>query len=134
MSIIKSTGAVVAGLAAASIASLGTDAALKAAGVLPHDHLYVGVPLVLTVIGYRTVFNILGAYLTASLAPRRPLKHAVILGGIGTFFSAFGAVATYDMDIGPHYYALSLVVLAMPSALLGGYLQTRGRAARVAVA
>ncbi|MEV6278954.1 hypothetical protein [Nocardia sp. NPDC051832] len=133
MSIIKSTGAVVAGLAAASIASVATDAALKAAGVLPQDHLYVSVPLVLTVIGYRTVFNVLGAYLTAALAPRRPMKHAVILGGIGTAFSALGAVATYNMDIGPHYYALSLVVLALPSALLGGYLRTGRPVARTAV-
>jgi hypothetical protein len=63
-----------------------------------------------------------GCYLTAKLAPGNPMKHALILGGIGTVLSAAGAIATANMNLGPAWYAWSLVVIALPVAWLGGKL------------
>lgn len=50
---------------------------------------------------YHTVFGILGAYITARLAPRRPMLHALILGAIGVAVSILGAVVTWSK--GPEF-------------------------------
>ena len=43
---------------------------------------------------YRTVFAIAGCYITARLAPDRPMMHALVLGSVGVVRSTAGAVAT----------------------------------------
>jgi hypothetical protein len=121
-SILRSIGAVVAGLIFIVITHTATDALLEGIGVLPKGHLNVGPGLILLVIFYRALFSLAGCYLTASLAPNHPRKHALILGGIGTVLSAVGAIATADMNLGPAWYAWSLVVIALPVAWAGGKL------------
>jgi hypothetical protein len=119
---LKSIGSVLAGLIFIGITHTGTDAILEGTGVLPKGHLNVGAGLILLVILYRAIFSIAGCYLTAKLAPRNPMKHSLILGGIGTVLSAAGAIATADMNIGPAWYGWSLVVIALPIAWLAGRL------------
>ena len=70
---------------------------------------------------YRTIFGVLGAYITARLAPSRPMMHALILGAAA---AAAGAIAMWDKmpAIGPKWYALVLIVLGLPTAWLGGKL------------
>jgi hypothetical protein len=121
-SILKSIGAVVAGLIFIGVTHTATDALLEGIGVLPKGHLNVGPGLILLVIFYRAVLSLAGCYLTAWLAPNQPMKHALILGGIGTVLSAVGAIATADMNLGPAWYAWSLVVIALPVAWAGGKL------------
>jgi hypothetical protein len=121
-SILKSIGAVVAGLIFIGVTHTATDALLEGIGVLPKGHLNVGPGLILLVIFYRAVLSLAGCYLTAWLAPNQPMKHALILGGIGTVLSAVGAIATADMNLGPAWYAWSLVVTALPIAWAGGKL------------
>jgi hypothetical protein len=64
---------------------------------------------------------VLGAYITARLAPNRPMMHALVLGALGTVAAAAGAVAMWDKmpEIGPKWYALVLIVLGLPTAWLG---------------
>src|SRR5687767_11499532 len=119
---LKSIGAVLAGLIFIATTHTGTDAILEGTGVLPKGHLNVGPGLILLVIFYRTIFSIAGCYLTAKFAPRNPMKHSLILGGIGTVLSAAGAIAAADMNIGPAWYGWSLVVIALPIAWLAGRL------------
>jgi hypothetical protein len=123
--ILKSIGAVIAGLIFIVITHTAIDAILESTGVLPKGHLYVGTGLILFVIFYRAVFSLLGCYLTARLAPQKPMKHALILGAIGFVLSAAGAIATADMNLGPAWYAWSLVVISLPIAWLGGKLYLR---------
>jgi hypothetical protein len=120
--ILKSIGAIVAGFIFIGVTHSATDAILENTGVLPKDNLYVSTSVILFVILYRAVFSVIGCYLTAKLAPKNPMKHALILGGIGTLLSAAGAVVTADMNLGPAWYAWSLVVIAIPIAWLGGKL------------
>jgi hypothetical protein len=120
--IFKSIGAVVAGLVFIFITHSATDFILESAGILPKGHLHVGAGLILFVIFYRAVLSLLGCYLTAKLAPKKPMKHALILGCIGTVLSAAAAVATANMNLGPAWYAWSLVVISLPVAWLGGKL------------
>ncbi len=116
----KSVWAVLAGFLVIVILSIAFDTLLKLMGILPWDHLFVSTGLILFVILYRAVFSLAGCYLTAKLAPRNPMKHAIILGIIGTVLSAVGAVL--GADLGPVWYAWTLAVIAIPIAWLGGKL------------
>jgi hypothetical protein len=120
--ILKSIGAVLAGFIFIGVTHTGIDAILEGIGVLPKGNLYVSTPLILFVIFYRAIFSLAGCYLTAKLAPKNPMKHALVLGGIGTLLSAAGAIVTADMNLGPAWYAWSLVIIAIPVAWLGGKL------------
>ena len=89
--------------------------------------------LILGLLAYRTVFNIAGCYLTARLAPARPVRHALVLGTIGLVLSIMGALANAQMQLGPAWYPWVLVVLALPCAWLGGKLaEMRASGGRVA--
>jgi hypothetical protein len=92
----------------------------EGAGVLPQGHLFVGPGLILMVLGYRAVLSLIGCYLTARLAPRNPMAHALSLGVIGTIFSAVGTIAMADRS--PAWYGWMLTALAMPIAWLGAKL------------
>ncbi|MEJ7644938.1 MAG: hypothetical protein WKF87_10105 [Chryseolinea sp.] len=118
--ILKGIGAVLAGLVFIGITHSVTDAILEAIGVLPSGHLNVEPGLILFVILYRAIFSIAGCFLTAKLAPRNPMTHALILGAIGTIASAIGAIVTANMNIAPAWYGWSLVVMALPLAWLAG--------------
>jgi len=128
---LRSAAAILAGFIAVVALSLGTDALLREAGIFPAlgqsltDSLYGLATL------YRTIYGIAGSYLTARLAPNRPMWHALLGGFIGLVISSAGAVATWNKgpEFGPHWYPLALVVTALPCAWLGGRLyelQSRG--------
>jgi len=123
---LKSIGAVLAGFLFIVITHTTTDFILESAGILPTGHLNVGAGLILVVLGYRAVFSLAGCYLTARLAPQKPLKHALILGGIGTVLSVVGAVATANMNLGPAWYPWTLAAISLPVAWIGGKLFTPG--------
>ena len=123
----RSIGAVLAGFVVVFILSLGTDAALHAAGVFPPWGAsmvgYDGALLLAT--AYRAIYGVLGSYITARLAPDRPMQHALVGGVIGLALSIVGAAVTWNGGpaFGPHWYPLALVVLTMPTAWLGGKLR-----------
>lgn len=121
--LLKSIGAILAGLIFIVITHTATDALLEKAGVLPKDNLFVGTGLILLVIGYRSVFSFIGCYLTAKLAPRKPMKHALILGLIGLVLSSVGAIVA--ADLGPAWYGWTLAVISLPLAWLGAKLYER---------
>jgi hypothetical protein len=127
----RSIGAVFAGLVFIGVTHSAIDAVLEAVGVLPKGHLNVGAGLILFVILYRAIFSLLGCYLTAKLAPQNPMKHALILGGIGTVLSAAGAIATANMNIGPAWYAWSLAFIALPIAWIAGKLFLKRKSTEV---
>lgn len=120
----RSIGAVIAGVAVGVILSIGTDFALHAAGILPA----IGQPMSDGLFGlaafYRTVYGILGSYLTARLAPGKPMLHAMVLGFLGLAANILGAVATWNRGaaLGHHWYPVTLIVLALPTAWLGAKL------------
>jgi len=119
----RSIGAVLAGMLAVVILSLGTDLALHAAGIFPAlgDRMSDNLLVLATV--YRTIYAVLGGYITARLAPNRPMQHARLNGLIGVALITLGAVVTWNRALGPHWYPLALVVTALPTAWLGGKLR-----------
>jgi hypothetical protein len=120
----KSIAAVVAGALVGIILSIGTDAVLHVLGVFPPlGQPAADGPLMLAT-AYRTAYGVAGAYITARLAPYRPMFHALLLGGLGMVASTVGAAATWNrMDaFGPHWYPVALIVLAIPTAWVGGQI------------
>lgn len=120
--ILRSVGAVLAGLIFIGVTHTATDAILENIGVLPKGNLHVGTGLILVVIGYRAVLSLIGCFITAWLAPKSPMKHALALGILGVLLSAAGAIATANMNLGPSWYAWTLVAISLPIAWLGGKL------------
>jgi hypothetical protein len=124
-STLRSIGALFAGFVAVVILSIGTDMVLHATGVFVPPGRTMSDALFLLATAYRTVYGIAGSYLTARLAPRRPMLHALVGGGIGTAIATLGAILTWNQpEFGPHWYPLALVALGMPTAWAGGKLRT----------
>jgi hypothetical protein len=122
-SIGRSVLALFAGFATGIVLSLGTDLGLHAVGLWPSlDQPMSGQLLVFATV-YRTIYGIIAAYIVARLAPYRPLGHALIGGAIGTVVSIAGAAVTWNRGLGPHWYAIALIFVALPSAWVGGRLR-----------
>jgi uncharacterized MnhB-related membrane protein len=131
---LKSIGAVLAGFVVVVILSLSTDIVLHALHVFPPwGQSMVGFDraLLLATI-YRTIFGVVGSYITARLAPDRPMGHALVGGVLGLVLSIVGAAVTWNKGpaFGPHWYPLALVVLAMPQAWLGSKIRVMQLPAR----
>jgi hypothetical protein len=122
--ILRSIGAVLAGLLFVIIITTITDAILHATGIYPPWGLPMADSLFLVALAYRIVYGIAGGYITARLAPDRPLVHALILGLVGLVLSLLGALATWNRgpEFGPKWYPISLIVIAIPTAWIGGKL------------
>lgn len=121
----RSMVALLAGMFAGIILSVGTDLVLHLAGIFPALGERLSDPLLLLATVYRTVYGVASSYITARLAPDRPMMHALVLGMLGLVVSIVGAVATWNKGpaFGPHWYPLVLIVLAIPTAWLGGKLR-----------
>jgi hypothetical protein len=122
---LRSAGAVLGGFVTVFVLSSVTDAVLHATGVYPPAGRTMSAGLFVLAIAYRTVFTVLGGFLTARLAPARPVRHAVVLGMVGTLAALVGVLAFWNRgpEFGPHWYPIALVVLALPSTWLGGQLR-----------
>lgn len=112
---------VLAGFLVIVILSVVTDAILENNGVLPPpDKGLFDTGLLLLALTYRCIYSVIGCYITARLAPDRPVAHALALGLLGVVVSAVGTIAA--QGLGPAWYGIALVVLALPLAWLGGEL------------
>ena len=125
----RSTGAVLLGFFAVVVLSLGTDQVLHVLKVYPPWGQPMHDPgLNLLALAYRIVYTVVGGYVTARFAPHNPMRHALALGIVGLVVGAAGAIATIPMGLGPSWYPIALVVIALPLTLLGGTLHRRRQA------
>jgi hypothetical protein len=118
----KSIWAVVAGVLVIIVVTTLVDALLHVAGVFPPMNEPIDTPLALLATAYRIVISVGGAWLTARLAPGKPMKHALILGLVGVALGLVGVVLTWNLALGPRWYPIALVVLAVPQCWAGGRL------------
>ncbi len=119
----RSILALLAGFIVNVMLSLVTDFALQAVGILPaigrgpmNDFQSA------LAAAYRTLFGVISSYIVARLAPYRPLEHALVGAAIGMMLATAGAVATWNKSLGPHWYPLLLIALALPSGWAGAKL------------
>lgn len=126
--LLRSAGALLAGFVSVVVLSLGTDQILHVFGVYPPwGEPMREASLNLLALSYRCIYGVVGPYIAARLAPRVPMAHALILGGVGFVLSLLGAIASFPLDIGPSWFPIALVVTALPLAWLGGGLARRNR-------
>ena len=118
----KSIWAVVAGVLVIIVVTTLVDIVLHATRVFPPMDQPINDALALLATSYRIVISIGGAWVTARLAPEKPMKHAMILGVAGLVLGLVGVVATWNLGLGPRWYPISLAVLAIPQCWVGGKL------------
>jgi hypothetical protein len=120
----RSVVALLAGFVVVVILSLGTDVLLHTTRVFPPWGQPISNPLFFLATAYRTVYAIVGSYITARMAPYKPMQHAIVGGVIGLVLSIVGAAVTWNKpELGPHWYPLALVVTALPCAWIGGRIR-----------
>ena len=119
----RSILAVMAGIVVGAALSLGTDEGLHLARVYPPWGERMADPLFGAATAYRIVYSILGSWVVARLAPYRPMLHAMIGGALGLAVSVAGAVATWNRDLGPHWYPVAVAAMALPCAWIGGRIR-----------
>ncbi len=123
MLVLRSFASVLAGLAVVVLLSVATDLLMHRTGIIPDGPMWNPWHNALALL-YRCAIQVLGGWVTARLAPRNPVRHAVILGFIGTAAALAGLIemgGTY----GPIWYPVALTVSALPTCWLGGWLRTR---------
>lgn len=126
MNTLKGIGAVLAGMIFIVLSHTGTDLVLEKLGIFtPPDQGFHTPWMVVTATIYRSLFTVTGGYITAALAPNRPMFYATILGVIGIVAGTAGAIVTIPMGIAPAWYPIALVALALPCTWLGGKLKTK---------
>jgi len=126
MNILKGIGAVLAGIIFIVVTHTVTDLVLEKLGIFtPPEQGFHTTWMVVTATIYRSIFTVGGGYLTAALAPNRPMLYAVILGLFGIAAGTAGAIVMIPRNLGPTWYPIALVVLALPCTWLGGKLRTR---------
>lgn len=121
--ILRSIGAVSAGLLTNIIPAVAIDAMLHALSVYPPVGQRMSDVLSLLAFSYRLPLAIAGGYLTAWLSPSNPMKHALALGGIGVVLSTAGAIAMWEA--GPAWFSLSLIAISIPCSWAGARLYGR---------
>ena len=118
----KSVWAVVAGVLVIIGVTTVVDIVLHLVHVYPPMDQPIDNSLALLATCYRVVIGVAGARLTARLAPDRPMKHAMVLGCVGVALGLVGLWATWNKELGPRWYPMALVVLAIPQCWAGAWI------------
>lgn len=125
---VRSILAIVVGFVFIAVLSFGTDALVRVS--LPEAFEPSGrtdrLSILLLSLAYVGVYAVVGCYLTARLAPSRPMLHALVLGILGLIFTVAGTIAMWSMA--PAWYNVLSLALVMPYAWIGGQLAERARA------
>jgi hypothetical protein len=125
----RSVAAVFIGFLVVVVLSLGTDEVFHLLQVYPPWNQPMPEPgLNLLALSYRLVYDTLGSYLMARLAPYAPMRHVWVGAGIGFVLSSAGAIGAIKMNIGPAWYPIALALSAWPTAWIGGHLYLRQQA------
>lgn len=122
--LLMSIVSVIAGFLTVALLSTLTDFILENTGVFPsyQDQLTYGSPiwLLVTALIYRSIFAVVGGFVTAKLAPSNPSKHVMILAILGTIGGVAGIFAGWQY--GNQWYPIALAVTAYPLVWYGGKL------------
>jgi hypothetical protein len=124
----RSVAAVATGFLVVVVLSLGTDQVFHSLGIYPPWNEPMHEPgLNLLALSYRLVYDTLGSYLMARLAPYAPMRHVWVGAAIGFVLSSLGAIGAIRMNLGPAWYPIALALSAWPTAWIGGTLYLRGQ-------
>ena len=129
----RSVLAVFAGFVVVVVLSLGIDEILHLLKVYPPWGEPMWDPaLNALALSYRVVITVLSGYVTARLAPRKPMKHVLVGGLIGVALGIAGVLGAMKISMGPLWYPIAIAVTGFPSVWLGGMLFARSSPDRTA--
>ena len=129
----RSVLAVVAGFVVVVVLSLGIDEILHLLKVYPPWGVPMNEPgLNALALSYRIVITVFSGYVTARLAPRKPMKHVLVGGLIGVVLGIAGVLGAMQIPMGPLWYPIAIAVTGFPSVWLGGMLFARSNPDRTA--
>lgn len=121
--IFKRIGAILAGFLLIALLGFITDSILQHLEILPIPTENKFEPRhSLLALSYHLLFVLVGGFVTARLAPDRPIAHAVALGVLGVAFSTLGLIAIITQDLAPAWYGWALMVFSVPVTWAGGKL------------
>lgn len=118
----RSILSILAGVAFVIVVTTLVDIVLYVNDIYPQSGQPLSDALAVLATSYRVIIGIMGAWLTAWLAPSKPMKHALILGGIGMALGLIGIAVTWGKELGPVWYPIAVAVLAIPQSWVGGRL------------
>ena len=102
---------------------LGNGLGLRVTGLVPAQNEPWPNQLLLLAAVYRSMYGVISGYVIARLAPNRPMGHSLVAGALGMLVSTLGAIAAWSTTVGQHWYAVSLVLTAIPMAWIGARLR-----------
>ena len=126
----RSIWAALAGILFVIVVTTIVDIILHMVGFYPPLGMRMDDRQSLVATAYRIVLGIAGAWITARLAPAKPMKHVIVLGILGTIAGLIGVAVTWNKNLGPRWYPIALAVLALPQSLIGGWIYVRQTGAR----
>jgi hypothetical protein len=122
-SILRSLGAVIAGFAAWTVLWLASNkvATLAAPDAFDENGLTASSGILLAFLVASVVYSILAGWVTAAVAGRSEIGHAVALGIVQTIVGV-GVQMSY-WDAMPLWYHLPFLALLLPGNVLGGWIR-----------
>lgn len=124
MKTTKTIFAIIAGFLTVVILSTVTDFVLEKLGILPSpkDGLFITWMLVLA-LAYRSIYTVVGGYVTAWLAPERPIHVVKILAFIGLLAGIVGIV--FGWNLSQHWYPIAIAITGPIFTILGGFIRVK---------
>ena len=122
---LKSIWAVVAGFLTVFIVSSLGGVIMETVGIFPPVNQPQALTTWMLVVAllYRCIATVAGGYITAMLAPAKPMKHVIILGIIGTLAGCVGVVAGWNLSA--HWYPIAIALTGFPLVYFGGKLRVK---------
>lgn len=115
----KSVWAVLAGFLVVVVGSTVTDLVLEMVGIFPMPGQgNLSTAQLFLALLYRMGYTVLGGYVTATLAPKNPMKHVIILGIIGTVGGILGVIVGWNLS--DHWYPIAIALTGFPCVWFGG--------------
>lgn len=116
---LKGVVAVLAGFVSVVALSSLTDTLLEKIGIFPKISVEIfSVWMLVLAFLYRSVYAVIGGYITAKLSPDKSMKYVKILGIIGTIAGFIGVIAGWKFS--SHWYPILLALTAFPLTQNGG--------------
>jgi hypothetical protein len=120
--LVRSVVAVAAGFFASTVMSLGADLAFRRISPASFDAegQATGDGTLLAIMGYEVLFAAVAGYVTARLAIRKPIAHALIMAAVVLVGRVPTAILSWNAV--PVWFHLGVLLLIVPAALLGAKL------------
>lgn len=123
----RSVLAILAGVVTWMILAFGTDAFMTL--IFPNQFTYgepvESVSLLLVLATYSLGYAVVAGYVTAWLAKRKAIQHALVLGIVQLILA--GTATYFQVNVAPVWYHVLVLTLIIPTHVLGGWLRRRHR-------